>query len=202
MTIYTFPALAKVPTPAEIDWSLISNTQSFTSPLSGAVQTVEMPGARWRVAFTLSVLDTSDSALLRSFLAMLRGQSGRFYLWNMGCPIPRGAATGTPVVSGAAQTGTTLVTSGWAISTANILRAGDYFTVNSELKMLVADASSNGSGVATLTFEPPLRSSPPNAAAITTTKPTAVFKLDEDTVRWNTQVPFFDAISIAATEAW
>lgn len=202
MTIYTFPTLDKVPAPAEMEWSLVSNTQSFTSPLSGAVQTVEMPGARWKVAFTLNVLDLSDSALLRSFMALLRGQSGRFYLWHLGHPNPRGVATGTPVVSGASQTGTTLVTSGWTPSTANILRAGDYFTVNGELKMLVTDAASNGSGVATLTFEPPLRSSPPNAAAITTTKPAAVFKLDDDAIRWTTRAPYFDAISIAATEAW
>jgi hypothetical protein len=201
MPILTWPTLSRK-LPPQLDWSLVSNTQTFQSPLSGSVQTVEMPGARWRVSFTLSSLDAADSAALRSFLVQLRGQAGRFYLHNFARPTPRGIATGTPVVSGASQTGNTLVTSGWSNSVAGILKAGDYFSVNSELKMLVADASSNGSGVATLTFEPPLRSSPANGASITTNKPTATFRLDEDTVRWVTSAPLLDTISIAATEAW
>lgn len=202
MTVYTFPTLTKVPTPNQLDWALVGNTQSFSSPLSGAVQTVEMPGARWKAAFTLSVLEAADSATLRAFLAQLRGQSGRFYLWNMARPTPRGIATGTPVVSGAGQTGTTLVTSGWTISTTNIMRVGDFFTVNGELKMCTADANSNGSGVATLSFEPPLRASPSNGAALTTNKPTATFKLDDDVMRWTTTLPNWDSVSISATEAW
>lgn len=200
MPILTFPSLSRRLT--QLDWSLVSNTQTFQSPLSGSVQTLEMPGARWRAAFTLSALEDVDSAALRAFLVQLRGQSGRFYLYNFARSAPAGVAVGTPIVSGAGQTGTTLVTSGWLNSITGILKAGDYFGVNGELKMVVADTNSNGAGVATITFEPPLRSSPANSAAITVSKPTAVFKLDEDTVRWVTTAPKLDSISITATEAW
>lgn len=202
MTVHTFPTLTKVPTPGALDWSLVSNTQAFQSPLTGAVQTLEMPGARWRVAFTLEMLGLEDSAELRAFLMRLRGRSGLFYLWNMARPTPRGVATGAPVVSGAGQGGTSLLTSGWTPSTGGLLKKGDFFGVNGELKMCVADVASNESGAATLVFEPPLRASPADVAAIATSNPTAVFRLDDDVSRWVTNAPFFDTFSIAATEAW
>jgi hypothetical protein len=201
MTVYAWPALTRK-LPAQFDWQLVSNTQSFQSPLSGAIQTVEMPGARWAAQFTLNVLDANDAATWRAFTAQLRGQSGRFALWNMARPTPRGIATGTPVVSGAGQSGNTLTTSGWTASTAGILKAGDFIGVNGELKILVLDATSNGAGQATLAFEPPLRSSPANGAAIVTNKPTATFKMDDDTARSTTTAPGFDSVSISATEAW
>jgi len=201
MTTLAWPTLARK-LPAQFDWQLVSNTQTFQSPLSGAVQTVEMPGARWAAQFTLSSLDAADAAAWRTFAVQLRGQSGRFALWNMARPTPRGVATGTPVVSGAGQTGNTLATSGWTPSTTGILKAGDFIGVNGELKMVVADATSDGAGLATLTLEPPLRSSPANLAAITTNKPTAVFKMDDDIARTTTTAPGFDAVSISCTEVW
>jgi hypothetical protein len=201
MTTLTWPTLTRK-LPGQFDWRLVANTQTFQSPLSGAEQTVEMPGARWALAYSMGALDAADAALVRAFFAQLRGRSGRFYMHNLARPLPRGIATGTPVVSGAGQSGTTLVTSGWTPSTAGILKAGDFFGVNGELKLLVADAASNGAGLATLTFEPPLRASPANAAAITTTRPTATFRLDDDVTAFATTAPGLDSFSLAATETW
>lgn len=200
MTIHTWPTLSK-PEPTSWDWSLVSNTQTFSSPLSGNVQTLELPGARWRVTFQMESMTPADSALLRAWFVKLRGQSGRFYLHNMAQPSPRGTAGGTPVVSGAGQSGISLTATGWPADT-TALKAGDFFEVNGELKMMVADALVNGSGAATLTFEPPLRNSPANGAAITTTKPTGIFKLDEDTVRWITVAGALSSFTVSATEAW
>ncbi|QDL55299.1 hypothetical protein [Rhodoferax aquaticus] len=198
--IYSWPNLNKFE-PSLWEWSLQSNTQAFSSPLSGSVQTLEMPGARWRVAFQMNAMSAADSALLRSFLAKLRGQSGRFYLHNMAQPTPRGAAGGTPVVNGAAQTGASLATSGWPASS-TVLKEGDFFAVNGELKMATADALSTAGGLATLTFEPPLRSSPGNGLAITTTKPLATFRLEDDSARWSTVAGALSSFAISAIEAW
>lgn len=200
MTTLTWPTINRKTT--QLDWSLVSNTQSFVSPLSGAVQTVEMPGARWRAVFTLSALDATDSAALRAFLVQLRGQSGRFYLYNFARQAPMGVATGSASVDGSGQTGTTLATTGWTINQTGILKAGDFIGVNGELKMVVADCNSNASGQATVTFEPPLRSSPPGGSSITVTRPTAIFKLDEDAVRWVTTAPLLDSVTISCTEVW
>lgn len=199
MTILAFPTLTKA-IPAMLEWSLVSNTQSFDSPLSGAVQTVEMPGARWKAAFSLENLGAADAALVQAFMAKLRGRAGRFYLHNFARPTPRGTIAGTPLVKGASQTGASLLIDGCTVGTT--LLAGDYFGVNSELKLVVADATANGSGEMTLTFEPPLRSSPADNAAITTASPKAVFMLTGDETKWTSRAPSLTTTPFNCVEAW
>lgn len=201
MTILSWPTLSRS-APPELVWGLQSNTQTFQSPLSGSIQTVEMPGARWVVSFSLPSLNAADAATMRAFLARLRGEAGRFYLHNMAQTRPRGIATGTPLVNGAGQSGASVTTDGWTPSTAGILKAGDFIGINGELKLVVADCDSDAAGLATVVFEPPLRASPADNAAIVVNKPTAVFKLDESRSAWTTNAPGFDSFSIAATEVW
>jgi hypothetical protein len=199
MTAIAFPTLTRS-APRTVEWSLMANTQTFSSPLSQAVQTVEMPGARWHVAFTLENLTEADTALLQAFMAKLRGRAGRFTLHNFARPNPRGTATGVPLVAGASQTGTTLNLDGLAAGAT--LLAGDYFAVNGELKMVVANATADGTGAMAVTFEPPLRASPADNANITLAMPAATFMLDEDAMRWQTGPMVLTNISLAATEAW
>jgi hypothetical protein len=78
----------------------------------------------------------------------------------------RGDGGGTPLVAGASQTGASLNTDGWPATT-TVLKAGDYFSVNGELKMVTADCVSDASGNATVEFAPILRSAPADNAALT-----------------------------------
>lgn len=184
MTTLTFPTLSRAPDTFE--FGLVHNTQTFTSPLSATVQTVEIPSARWRFAFALDSMVEADAALVQGFLAQLRGQAGRFYMHNMARPTPRGIATGTPLVKGASQTGTSIVTDGWTPSQAGILKVGDFFGIGGELKMVVsADVNSDVAGEATIVFEPPIRTSPADNAAVVISSPTAVFKLTADDNTWS-----------------
>lgn len=199
MTTLTWPTLSRA-APRVLDFSLVPNTQSFSSPLSGSVQTVEMPGARWQMSFVMENLTETDSALLQAFLVKLRGRAGRFYLHNFARATPRGTLSGTPLVKGAAQTGNTLAIDGCTVG--STLLAGDFIGVNGELKMVVADATADGSGEMSLTIEPPLRSSPADNAAITTTRPTATFMLANDEIKWNTQPGKFTSVPIDCIEAW
>lgn len=201
MTTYAFPTLTRR-APLQMEWTLQANTQAFTSPLSRAVQTYELPGARWRVSLPYYNLRDPDAALLQAFLVSLRGRANRFTVHPMARPRPRGVATGAPMVAGAGQSGSTLATDGWTPNVIGILKAGDFIGVNGELKMIVADVSSNGIGQATLTFEPPLRASPADNALITTSQPTATFMLDEDASSWTTRAPGVSDFQIVATEAW
>lgn len=200
MTTLTFPTLSRLPD--VFDFGLVSNTMTFTSPLSQAVQTIEMPSARWRFSFTMQDLEEADSALLQAFLAQLRGQAGRFFMYNMARPATRGVGTGTPLVKGASQTGTSLITDGWTISQTGILKTGDLFSVNGELKMVVADCNSDGSGNATITFEPPLRASPADNAAIDVSAPTATFKLTADDNGWSTRAPLWTTFNLQGVEVF
>jgi hypothetical protein len=199
MPTVNFPTLTQA-APTNLEFGLVSNTQTFVSPLSGQVQTLELPGARWRASFSFENLSDADAATLQAFLVSLRGQSGRFYLWNFARSTPRGVATGTPVVSGAGQTGSTLTTSGWTASVTGILKAGDFIGVNGELKMVTADVNSTAGGLATLSIEPPLRASPANGAAITTTKPTTTFMLSDQSAKWITRAPIITNVTIDCVE--
>lgn len=199
MTTLTWPTLTRS-APRVLDFSLAPNTQAFQSPLSGAMQTVEMPGARWKMSFMLENLAEADSALLQAFMVKLRGRAGRFTLHNFARAEPRGTQRGTPLVKGAAQTGNTLIID--ACTVGATLLAGDFFAVNGELKMVVADATANGAGEMTLTLEPPLRASPADNAAITLTQPTATFMLAADEAKWNTQPGKFSTFAVDAIEAW
>lgn len=145
---------------------------------------------------TTVVLNTLDAAAHRKKLTTINNDSlvksaiERAYLGNVAgydlfetAQVPThtvGVATGTPVVSGAGQTGSTLNTSGWTASTTGILKAGDVFTIagvfsinpqtyqsTGQLQQFVvtADANSGAStGPAALSISPAI-----NDGTLTTT---------------------------------
>ena len=61
-----------------------------------------------------------------------------------------------------------------------VLRAGDYLTVNSELKKVTQDVFSNSSGVAVIPIAPMLRSSPAANSTVEVREPWGVFKLSDN----------------------
>jgi hypothetical protein len=173
-----------LPVPSGMTFGLHSNTFAFDSPLSGTVQTVSLPGARWIATLQWATLTIEQAALLQVMLVQLRGRANRLVLWNLARQTPRGVGGGTPLVNGAAQTGASINIDGLPISTNNIYLPGDFLGISGELKMVTAPTNSNGSGQATVTFEPPLRASPADNSAIVTAQPTAKFVLASNDVAW------------------
>lgn len=97
------PASAKF---ASVRFSLISNTQSFSSPLTGTTQTLELPGSKWQASFNLPVQVGTENLTgeWQSFLIRLRGQAGRFLAYDPARRIPRGAlGVGVPATEGPNQ---------------------------------------------------------------------------------------------------
>jgi hypothetical protein len=183
-------------------FGLKTNTQLYTSPLSGDTQRAELPGARWFATYTLVPKKRADIAAIQAFLANLAGPAGSFYGYDPNATNPRGAGGGTPLVNGASQTGSSLITDGWPNSTA-VLKAGDYFTVNGEYKMITADVTSDGSGNATLSFAPALRSSPADNDPITITNPTCIMRLvDDDQAAWDISEAGFYDVTFNAIETF
>ena len=179
MPTLTLPTLTRT-APTVVSFRLLHNTQSFESPLNRTVQTLELPGARWQAVVEWKNLVEADARIFKAFLASLRGAAGRFYLGDLSHGTPAGTALGTPLVKGASQTGTSLVTDGWSAGQTSLLLPGDYFSVNGELKIITAVCTSDGSGNATLSFAPPLRSAPADNAPITVINPVATFRLKDD----------------------
>ena len=161
-------------------FGLISNTRVHRSPFDQSVQTLEMTGARWKASYDLPSMNRASASAWHAFLLQCRGMSGRFFAFDPDAKTPRGTALGTPLVNGASQTGTILNTDGWTPLESGLLLAGDYFGVNGELKMVVSAVNSDSNGEAAITFEPSLRSSPPNNDALTTSNPTCTMMLASD----------------------
>lgn len=160
-------------------FGLETNTQSFTSPFTKAVQRVSLGGSRWAWTASLPAMTRAQAAAWKSFFDQLEGAAGTFYGFDPDCIVPRGQALGTPLVNGGSQTGSSLIIDGCTANT-TFLKAGDYFSVNGEYKRMTADALVDGSGNATLHFKPALRASPANNAVITVDRPTCTMALVDD----------------------
>lgn len=180
MPTLNYPTLSILPSAST--FSLVPNTMEFHSPLNGATQTAELPGARWAGQYSYDTLTDPDIRILQAFLAQLRGRAGRFFAHDISHPTPSGTALGTPVVATAAIAGaTTLATSGWTANQAAVMKAGDYFTTSTgELKIIVTSVASSPTGTATLTFEPPARAAIPLASAIDISSASATVMLADD----------------------
>ena len=199
MTTYSMPT-----TPGFVSaaFGLLSNTQTFTSPLSGKIQVLELTGAKWNATYTLPPLTKAEAGEWIAFLTKLRGQANSFFAYDPARQTAQGTATGTPLVNGADQTGNTLATDGWTNSPL-VLKAGDYIAVAATQRqryMGVADATSNGSGEVTLTIEPSIRVSPQDGAGITVATPSCVMRLTSGDVAWNIDVAEHFGISFSAIE--
>jgi len=169
------------------EFGLETNTQRFESPITKAVQRVLLGGGRWTASYTIRRMRASEplAAQWITFFLQLEGSYGTFNAYDPDRRTPRGVATGTPLVKGGSQTGSTLAIDGCTADVTGWLKAGDYFAVSGELKQLTADANTNGSGEATLSFKPPLRSSPADNAALTTQRPTCTMTLvDDQQAKW------------------
>lgn len=198
--------MAVIDMPADIspdseEWTLTYNTQSFESDLNGAMQTAELPGARWSVSMTFTNRQGKNARALQGFLAGLKGRAGRFWVvpadWE-----PYGTPEGSGVVAADTAGGTTLDTSGWTGNIAELLCSGDYFEVNGELKKMTATAASDVSGLSTLEFAPPLRQPVTIGMAIRVVEPRCQMMLSGDAqAQWNISAPTIYVTSIAGQEA-
>lgn len=182
--------------PTDTSWTIISNQKQFVSPLTGAIQAAQRTGNRWKATLTFSDLFDADRALMQAFLAQLQATANNFYLEDHSYS-RRADGGGTPVVNGGSQTGNELVTDGWTGTYA--MRAGDFFEVNGELKMAVADAAITA-GAATIDFVPELRASPSDNAAITISNPKGIFRLIKNESTWSNRSPRISSFSFEAVE--
>ena len=204
--ILTLPA--GVRNPSKYTWRPVSNTQTMVSALSKATQTLELPGAQWTCEATWATTPMTHWRLWEAFKAQLRGGANRFFCGPWHAATPQGIAGGAPVVNGAGQTGNTLNVRGCTSSQSPWLKVGDYFHFATpdgwqELHLVVgSDVASDGSGHATLTIEPPIRTSPADGAAIVTQSPQCIMRLVSDDMPVEFTPPLIAAFTLNMVEAF
>lgn len=141
------------------DFYLSHNVQTFTSPLSGSMQRVVLPGAKWKASYTLPPMKKDVARIWHNFFRQLRGSVNTFVAYDAEYKGHRGNASSVGLVNGADQIGYSVITDGWG-SNQIIFRVGDYIKINGELKSVTADIISDGAGNAVINFEPAIRNSP------------------------------------------
>lgn len=208
MTVLSMPSLDEM---AEATFGLVAHTISHVSDLDGTGQDVEFPGAKWKLSVVLPPMLEGDAEPWTAFLADLGGKAGRFYAGDPLRRVPRGSAAsspGTPLVDGAAQTGSSLKVKGGPNSVSNWLRKGDYLAVglpsgSRSLHKVTADAATDGTGKVTLAIRPALRESPADGATVILSDPTCIMRLiDDEQAMWRMTPGGVYAISFEAIEAY
>lgn len=199
MTILNFPACRI----SEATFGFYEPVRVFESPMDGSVQIELIPAARWSATYHLTAHRRETFAAIQAFLIKCRGGSVYFYGHDPDAKTPRGVATGTPIINGAGQTGTSIITSGWTPNVSGILLQGDYIQVGTQLRQVCADANSDGSGNATLDIGVPFRVSPANNAPIITNQASCVMRLVDNTQgKWDTDMNRNYITSFSAVEVF
>jgi hypothetical protein len=172
------------------------------SPFTGAQQVQKHQGQWWEFECSLVPMVRDNSEDWIAFLLSLNGQEGTFLLGDPYGATPRGVATGTPLIKGASQTGKTLITDGWTVSTTNILKAGDYFQLgsgsNTRLHKVLTNTTSDSSGNATLDIFPEIKTAYADNTAITTSNAKGVFRLPSNEMAFDLKQASTYGMSFAA----
>ncbi len=179
-------AIIQVPTGLSVarqTWGQQRNDVEFRSQFGA--QSVEVATPLWVSSITAT---PRRVGLWHALIMQLRGKSNQLALWNMGRPQPLGTMRGAMTLGTTAIGATSLVITATG-EAAKTLLAGDFLGVGTGLTqqvvMVIADAVSNGSGVITVTTEPPLRNAFTAGSTVTWYRPCALFRRQDSRSQWD-----------------
>lgn len=194
MATLNFPT---IPNPDSESWTITYNSQTFTSDLNGAIQTAELPGARWSASLTFTNRTGIEVRRLRGFLAALRGSAGRMYVTPSDATVEGAASANGTVSANVAAGATEIDATGFSAGGDVPLLAGDYFELNGELKIVTQDMSGD-----TINFAPPLRKDVTSGMTVRIIEPRAVMMLTDDgQASWQVSAPIIYGITFDVVEA-
>lgn len=178
---------------------------------SGKIQTRNstLAGCSWTETF--GPLFAGD-ANAEAFLSWLR------WAWKTGQKVsikhlmtpgsgrsPNGTGSAGVTVDGGSQSGSSILTTGWPVSTSNVVRAGDLvkFAGITRVFQITDDANSDGVGDATLNINPSIYvgEEPANGAAVTTTDVTFTAVIMNINLSEISNAFWYDGVTIGLREA-
>lgn len=187
MTLFNLPASSCA---ADVVMTLTSTTGITQSPFSKEEQAFKWDGKFWSVDFRLPILTNRQVAgEWKAFGAKMEGRYHHVLIGDPSAKVPLGAASGSPVVDGGGQTGNTLNTRNWPVSTDGVLLEGDYIQIGTgsaaRLHMVTSVVDTDTAGDAQISIMPALRGSPADGTTIIYNEPKGVFRLADDAFSWS-----------------
>lgn len=184
-----------------LSWEKHAVVGATTGRYNPKLKVHDWGGKRWLATIGLPPLTRELWAQWEAFFLSLNGLEGTFWLAPTLDKVARGTATGTPLINGASQTGQSVVSDGWTVSTTGILKAGDWVQIGNYLYRVLADVNSDVSGNCTFEVWPDLRVSPADNDPITVTNPKGLFRLVELPPLSINQEQFVEGLTFKAVEA-
>ena len=132
-------------TPAQVSWGIQKAGVGFRSPMAGNLESIEFPGAFWRVSITLPEMSIDDGVSAQAFFARLAGGVDRVLVPYWMRPEPYGTMRGSPTLSAQAVRGVNVL----AIAANGTLRRGDMLGIDGTFFQVAQDATASG-GVITV----------------------------------------------------
>ncbi len=145
--------------------SLVQNVANVTQSLRRVVSS--RGGQRWQFTLIYPPLERDEIIELWTFLNVQSGKLGAFYFIFPNHPA-RGTMWGVPVIAGADQAGSSVVTTGWPVSSSGVLRTGDFIRFEGRYKtyQVTEDVDSDAAGNADIPIFPPLHETPVDGSAV------------------------------------
>lgn len=200
--------MAVISLPSKVYFNKVDKLQllragvALRSRYTGKRQTVNFPFAMWIFQGTLIPMDGVDAGEWRAFLLSLEGQKNTFRLPVPGSPKPLSGYTGNATVGSGGVAARAKSMQMVAPANTLILRKGDYFNVGDELKMSDSNVSTNGSGIATVSFQPAMRRAFVAGTAVTIQNPFIYLAADDnDSASWSLDRPVKHGIKLTCAEA-
>jgi hypothetical protein len=201
MAIITFPSTLKV---ARCSWSQQRNDVEFRSMFGS--QAVEGSVPTWLVTLEATPGLEANGGGWKALGMQLRGKTNQLAMWDLARPKPLGTMRGTMTLNADAAQGATTLSVIASGQTSKTLLQGDYLGIGSlltqQVVMVTADATSNGSGVISVTVEPPLRNAFLAGESITWDKPKALFRRVDSKFGWQNYGAVVEGFTLDLIEDW
>jgi hypothetical protein len=170
----TIPGVAK---PSSIDWNPQEKVGETDAAFGFQSQIWDWMQSSWSGQVSFAAMERWSVDAWSSFIMECRGPLNAFMLGDPLAALPKGRPQGTPVVSGAGQTGYSLVTRGWKPSLYRQLMVGDNIQIGYRIYRVLDQVNSDSSGDATLSVWPNLRDQPADGTALVLNNCKGLFRL-------------------------
>lgn len=199
--------MAVIPLPSKVYFNKVDRLQllragaALRSRYTGKRQVANFPFAIWIFQGTLIPMEGIDAGEWRAFLVSLEGQKNTFRLPVPGSSKPlAGHAVNVSLNGSVAARAKSCSVVGPASTV--ILRKGDYFNIGDELKMSDSNITTNGSGIATVSFQPAMRKAYAGGTLVQLQNPFIYLAADDnDSATWSLDRPVKHGIKLLCAEA-